>query len=74
MVHLHWIKDWLYEDLNMTLRTRDDLNYIKNWIKTGYQGLYPELYIDNNRTDRQGWTRVWLTQKMKEMLDNAHKA
>jgi hypothetical protein len=33
-----------------------------------YSERYPEIFLDNE-IDRQGWVRVWLTDKIKKMLE-----
>ena len=61
------ISKWAKQDFDveLTMDTNEDLNTLKNLVKEKYKEKYPEVYRDSN-TDRQGWLRLWLNNKMKE--------
>jgi hypothetical protein len=46
----------------------DDIYEAKEYIKKLYSETYPEVYL-HGEGDRQGWTRVWLTDKIKRLLE-----
>lgn len=60
---------WIKENFNidMVLSRKADLEAFKGILKDHYKNVYPELFTENN-IDRQGWMRVYVTQKMKEDL------
>lgn len=65
------LSDWCREDFNTELQVKssEDLQRLKDLLKEYYQKIYPELYRDS-RTDRQGWIRVWVTDKMRKAVQN----
>jgi hypothetical protein len=64
------IKAWIKQDFNFDIVTADDVYKAKELIKGIYAEAYPEVFLQNEG-DRQGWTRVWLTQKIKRLLEEA---
>ncbi len=66
-----YITLWCKEDFNVDFEvtTPEDLYHLKAMIKEHYKKTYPEVVLDA-KTDRQGWTRVWVTNKMKEEVEN----
>lgn len=60
---------WIQETLNveMVITKKRDLEIARGLIKDYYSRVYPEIYIESE-SDRQGWMRVFVTQKMKEDL------
>lgn len=64
-----YISKWVLDDfnLNLTMSHSNDILILKRLVKDFYRKSYPHLYIDS-QTDRQGWIRTWMTNKMKEEL------
>lgn len=62
------IKAWLKQDFDFEVVYMDDIYEAKDQIKKLYAEVYPEVFLENEG-DRQGWTRVWLTQKIKHALE-----
>lgn len=62
------IKDWLKQDFGFDVVYMDDIYEAKERIKQLYAKVYPEVFIDNEG-DRQGWCRVWLTERVKLLLE-----
>ena len=64
-----YISKWVLNDfnLNLTMSHSNDILVMKRLVKDFYKKAYPHLYIENP-TDRQGWLRTWMTNKMKEEL------
>ena len=62
------IKEWLKEDFGFEVVYMDDIYEAKYHIKKLYAEAYPEIYIDNEG-DHQGWSRVWLTNKINNLLE-----
>ena len=62
------IKEWLKQDFSFEVEYMDDIYEAKEYIKKLYSEVYPEVYLDGEG-DRQGWTRVWLTNKLKTLLE-----
>jgi hypothetical protein len=62
------IKLWIAQDFGLVVLHMNDLHEVKNLIKERYSELYPDIYLESEG-DRQGWVRVWLTDKMKRMLE-----
>ena len=60
-----WCKSDFQVDMSMV--TSEDLQTLRDLIKDRYKTIYPELYRDSS-TDRQGWTRVWVTEKMRKVV------
>lgn len=66
------IKTWALEEFNLKVVYYSDISKLKNKIKRKYKKLYPEIYIESE-SDRQGWTRVWLTDKIQGAVgENKH--
>lgn len=65
------IVDWYKQDFHkdLKLNTRKGMEELRNTIKGYYKERYPELYQES-ATDRQGWVRVWVTQKIKETISD----
>ena len=65
------LSEWCYEDFNMQIpmATIEDINTLKKLIRIRYKRLYPEVFLEN-QTDRQGWIRVWFTQKVKGAIND----
>lgn len=61
---------WCAEEfgINLKMNTQEDLNALKELIKNLYRERYPEVYRDS-KTDRQGWIRIWVTQKMRKEIE-----
>lgn len=62
------IKEWLKQDFGFTIEYMDDIYEAKEYIKKLYSKAYPDVYLPGEG-DRQGWTRVWLTDKIKRLLE-----
>ena len=65
---------WAKEDFNVDLSmdSIEDIATLKKLVKEAYREKYPEIYRDSP-TDRQGWLRIWVNNKMKEAIDNANR-
>ena len=65
------LSGWCKEDfdVDLPLQTTEELATFRNLIKEQYKTKYPELFRESE-TDRQGWTRIWVTNKMKESIEN----
>ena len=62
------VKQWLLEDFNITLVTLEDLYPAKEQIKKKYAELYKDVFLESE-SDRQGWTRVWLSEKIRKFVE-----
>lgn len=64
-----YIKSWSEKDFKepLLINSLEDIEKLKALIKAHYKKGYPELFYDC-KTDRQGWTRVWISSKMREVL------
>ena len=62
------VKDWLMEDFRFEAINMEDIYLAKDLIKRMYAEAYPDVFLPNDG-DRQGWTRVWLTAKLKKLLE-----
>lgn len=62
------VKAWLKLDFGLDATCMDDIRAAKERIKELYAEVYPDVYLAN-AGDRQGWTRVWLSEKIKHMLE-----
>lgn len=62
------VKAWLKQDFNLDIVYMDDIYEAKELIKKLYAEAYPHLYLQGD-SDRQGWTRVWLTEKINKLLE-----
>ena len=62
------IKAWLKQDFGFEVVYMEDIYEAKELIKQKYAELYPDVFI-NNDGDRQGWSRVWLAEKVKNLLE-----
>lgn len=62
---------WVKEDFDrdMFVVTAVELEILKNLVKEQCKEMYPEIFIADQNTDRQGWLRVWVTRKMTEDLE-----
>lgn len=58
---------WAKEDfdIDLAMDNLEDMATLKSHVKELYREKYPEIYRDSN-TDRQGWLRLWVNNKMKE--------
>ena len=54
-------------DFDLKLCTDKDLSTLRDLVKDHYSKKYPEIYLESP-TDRQGWLRIWVTNKIKEEL------
>ena len=65
------ITEWYKQDYkaDFKIATQEDLKTLRGMIREHYKTAYPEVVLDGN-TDRQGWTRVWITNKMKAEVEN----
>lgn len=63
------IKEWLKQDFGFELIYMEDIYEAKELIKQKYSKMYPDVFIANEG-DRQGWSRVWLAEKVKKMLED----
>ena len=63
------VKAWLKLDFGLEVSHMDDIRVAKESIKKLYAEVYPEVYLDNDG-DRQGWARVWLSEKIKKALED----
>lgn len=66
------LKEWLKQDFDLDIYYLEDVYEAKERIKQKYSVLYPEVFI-KNESDRQGWSRVWLTSKITELLEDNHE-
>ena len=64
-----YLTRWARLDFNIDLpmTTMRDLQILKALIRDKYQTVYPHI-SRNNRTDHQGWTRVWLMHHIEKEL------
>ena len=62
------IKSWLKQDFDLDVVNMEDVYTAKELIKKLYAEVYPEVFLESEG-DRQGWTRVWLTNKIKHLLE-----
>lgn len=62
------IKSWVKQDFDFEIVNMEDVYTAKELIKKLYAEVYPEVYLENTG-DRQGWTRVWLTNKIKHLME-----
>jgi hypothetical protein len=62
------VKLWINQDFGLDIVHMDDMYKVKQCIKDMYSKRYPEVFLDSD-SDRQGWVRVWLTEKIKAMLE-----
>lgn len=68
-----WIANWAFADFGILyIDTEKGFVALKEAVHRRYKELYPEIFIDSP-TDKQGWLRVWYTQKMKEELTHIGK-
>lgn len=65
------LSSWCKEDFGVTLplQTTEALATFRMLVKNHYRTTYPDVFRDSE-TDRQGWTRIWVTNKMKEAVEN----
>lgn len=64
------VSKWAQEDFNIDLpmTTAKEITILRELIKDKYKSTYPHL-IRDNKTDHQGWIRVWIcTHMQKDML------
>ena len=61
------VKAWLKQDFDFEVEYMEDIYEAKEHIKKLYAKVYPDVYLDNEG-DRQGWARVWLTEKINNIL------
>ena len=66
------IKAWLKQDFDFEVKTMEDVYTAKDLIKKVYAEAYPDVYL-HGVGDRQGWARVWLTGKIKKLLEEQHE-
>lgn len=62
------IKEWIKQDFGFDVTHMIDLDKAKDCIKKKYAKAYPQVFLQAD-SDRQGWTRVWLTEKIKTLLE-----
>ena len=62
------IKEWIKQDFGLDVTHMMDLDKAKDYIKKKYAEAYPQVFLQAD-SDRQGWTRVWLTEKIKTLLE-----
>lgn len=62
------IKEWIKQDFGYDMVTMEDMVKAKNSIKSIYAEQYPDIYLDSEG-DRQGWVRVWLSDKITKLLE-----
>ena len=64
-----YICRWAKEDFNIDLpmSTYQHIKILRELVQDKYLTVYPHFAV-KNRTDRQGWMRVWICDKMKKEL------
>lgn len=62
------IRKWLRDEFGFEVVYMDDIYEAKEFIKRKYAEKYPDIYLDSEG-DKQGWTRVWLTDKIQNILE-----
>lgn len=62
------IKGWVKQDFGFEIAHMEDVYKAKEHIKKLYAEVYPEVFLSSDG-DRQGWARVWLTEKIKHALE-----
>lgn len=62
------VKEWLKQDFGLEVARMSDLSVAKNCIKDMYAKSHPDIFL-SGESDRQGWTRVWLSNKIKTLLE-----
>lgn len=68
MLTPEWVSKWAKEDFCLAVKDKYDLESLRQLIKNMYAKKYPELFIGSKK-DRQGWSRVWYTEKMQKEMD-----
>jgi len=60
---------WAKKDFNMNLSMScvRDIAILKELIRDRYRIAHPNIFL-NTSTDRQGWFRIWMTEKMEREL------
>ena len=61
---------WCKEDfgIELAMSRKQDILVLKGIVKDFYRTAHPDLFVENQSTDHQGWFRVWITRKIKEDL------
>ena len=64
------IRHWANDDFGAVFLVDDnDLSNLKMLIKAKYKHKYPELFRElSDKTDRQGWIAIWLTEHMEKEI------
>lgn len=62
------IKEWIKQDFDVEMEYVDDIYEAKERIKDKYSATYPAVFL-KSESDRQGWSRVWLTEKINNLLE-----
>ena len=63
------VKDWIKQDFGFEVTHMEDIQKAKDAIKEKYSQMYPQVFL-GSESDRQGWARVWLTEKITKLLED----
>jgi hypothetical protein len=68
-----WLNRWAADEFGLgRIDKPEDLQALRIAIKDKYKKLYPEIFIASD-TDFQGWSRVWVADRMKQELKGVGK-
>lgn len=62
------VKEWIKQDFGLEVVRMNDIYQAKDLIKDLYAKSHPDIFI-SGQGDHQGWTRVWLVDKIKLLLE-----
>ena len=62
------LKQFIKQDFGLDVVTMADMVQAKEYIKRLYAEKHPDLFL-SGKGDRQGWTRVWLADKIRTLLE-----
>lgn len=66
------IKEFIKQDFGLSVANMADVNQAKDMIKSLYAESHPDIFLAG-KGDRQGWTRVWLSSKIKRLLEEKNE-
>lgn len=65
-----WVHRWAQEDFNIDLpmTTCKEVLILKELVIDKYLSVYPQIAKRHEKTDYQGWMRVWVCHHMEKEL------
>lgn len=65
-----WVSRWAKEDFNIDLpmTTCKEVTILRELVQDKYLSVYPNIALRHNKTDHQGWIRVWICSHMEKEL------